>query len=67
MKTIFFFDVETNGLPSSDLRITEISETFAEWPRIWQLGWQKFNEDGALISEGVEYLLPPFESGEWEK
>jgi len=67
METVLFFDVETNGLPSNDLQKTDIAETFKEWPRIWQLGWSLWSIDGTLISEGVEYLLPPFASGEWEK
>lgn len=59
--------METNGLPSRDTQNGSVQDNFMEWPRIWQIGWLLATDGGEEIAHGVHYLLPPFESGEWEK
>ena len=50
-----FFDTETTGLPRNwNAPITEIEN----WPRMVQLSWLYYNENGKLISE-IDHIVKP--------
>ena len=50
-----FFDTETNGLPKNwDAPITELSN----WPRLVQVAWILFDNDGNEI-ENNDYIIKP--------
>lgn len=50
-----FFDTETNG---KAINFNAPVHNLANWPRITQLGWQLYDKDENLISEG-SYLIKP--------
>jgi DNA polymerase-3 subunit epsilon len=50
-----FFDTETNG---KALNINAPAEKINEWPRITQLGWQLYDKNQSIVSEG-SYLVKP--------
>ncbi len=55
MKKILCIDTETNGLPlswSNDVHDTN------NWPRVIQLGWELFYEDGTTIRKSCELVQP---------
>lgn len=52
---ILFFDTETNGLPYS---WTAPLEQLDNWPRLVQIAWLKYHEDGYEISRGNEIIYP---------
>lgn len=52
---ILFFDTETNGLPYS---WSAPLEELENWPRLVQLAWLRYNEDGQEISRGNEIVYP---------
>lgn len=55
MKMYLFFDTETTGLPKNwKLPATQVDN----WPRIIQLGWAMFSEQGELIEQSVELIKP---------
>ncbi|MFA5830549.1 MAG: 3'-5' exonuclease [Candidatus Paceibacterota bacterium] len=50
-----FFDTETTGLPRSwNAPMEEVDN----WPRMVQLAWIMFNEDGAQTGEGNDIIRP---------
>lgn len=52
---ILFFDTETNGLPYS---WSAPLEELDNWPRLVQLAWLKYTEDGSEISRGNKIIYP---------
>ncbi|MDY4149613.1 MAG: 3'-5' exonuclease [Paludibacteraceae bacterium] len=57
MKTILFFDTETNGLPR-DYK-AGITST-ANWPRMIQLGWIITDEEGKVLKQESRLIYPDF-------
>lgn len=55
MKHFLFFDTETTGLPKNYK--APVSDT-DNWPRVIQLAWQLYDEDGTLIDEFSELIKP---------
>lgn len=52
---ILFFDTETTGKPLNyKAPVTDLNN----WPRIIQLGWALFNEDGTLFDRGCDLIKP---------
>ena len=50
-----FFDTETNGLPNNwKAPVTDTDN----WPRVTQLAWQVYDEDGELIREVCSLIKP---------
>ena len=50
-----FFDTETTGLPANwKAPVTDVDN----WPRVTQLAWQVYDEDGKLIRERCELIKP---------
>ncbi len=52
---ILFFDTETTGLPK-DWKAPV--EQLDNWPRLVQIAWQVFNQEGDLLEEH-EYIIKP--------
>lgn len=52
---ILFFDTETTGKPINyKAPVTDLNN----WPRIIQLAWALFNEDGTLFDKGCDLIKP---------
>lgn len=50
-----FFDTETTGLPQNwKAPVTDTNN----WPRVTQLAWQLYDQDGKLISERCDLIKP---------
>jgi len=50
-----FFDTETTGLPNNwKAPVTDTDN----WPRVTQLAWQVYDEDGKLLRERCELIKP---------
>lgn len=50
-----FFDTETTGLPKNwKAPVTDTDN----WPRVTQLAWQVYDQDGNLLSERCELIKP---------
>ena len=57
MKTILFFDTETNGLPRDyKAGVTNTSN----WPRMIQLGWIITDEQGNVLKQESRLIYPDF-------
>ena len=52
---ILFFDTETTGLPK-DWKAPV--EQLDNWPRLVQIAWQVYNQEGDLLEEH-EYIIKP--------
>ena len=52
---ILFFDTETTGLPKN---YRAPMNNLDNWPRVIQLGWQLYHDDGKLIEESAELVYP---------
>lgn len=52
---ILFFDTETNGLPKN---YKGKIEDLNNWPRIIQLAWAQFDDDGNLIQQACDLIRP---------
>lgn len=52
---LLFFDTETTGVPRRyDAPISDL----ANWPRLVQIGWVLYNDDGTQLDE-AEYIIKP--------
>lgn len=50
-----FFDTETTGLPKNwKAPVTDLNN----WPRLVQLGWQRYDEAGNLLDSGDHIIKP---------
>jgi DNA polymerase III epsilon subunit-like protein len=50
-----FFDTETTGLPANwKAPVTDTNN----WPRVTQLAWQVYDQDGNLLSERCDLIKP---------
>ncbi len=54
-ETFLFFDTETTGLP---LRYNAPLEDLNNWPRLVQLAWILYSDDGVEISRGDSIIKP---------
>lgn len=62
---VLFFDTETTGVPKNyNGQMTDLDN----WPRVIQLAWALFNDNGTLFDSQVDYCQIPGAHGfKWPK